>query len=206
MSENLLTWFTDRSRETQNPSGRPVSGEFADYAKPDIDRVESQDAVSALATQAATTASFLMRLTDEAIAGLTYAPGKWTVKQVIGHVSDDERIFAYRALCIARGETRPLEGFDEKLYAEFSECESRPVSQLVADYCAVRFATITLFERLSAEAWTRRGVVNGYSATPRGLAFHIAGHELRHMSALRETYGLNDVIARLRSSMGPESA
>jgi hypothetical protein len=174
-------------------SGRPGESEFADYAKPDIDRVVGDDAVSVLAQQAADTLTLLNPLNDAAVNGVKYAPGKWTVKQVIGHLADDERIFAYRALCIARGDARPLPGFDEKTYVEFADFESQPVAQLVGEYCAVRRATITLFDGLSAEAWVRRGVVNGYSASPRGLAFHIAGHELRHVRALRETYGLDPV-------------
>jgi hypothetical protein len=173
------------------PSGRPLDGEFADYAKPDIERVIGDDAVRVLAIQARDTLALLKPLHDPDVSGITYAPGKWTVKQVIGHLSDDERIFAYRALCVARNDPRPLAGFDEALYVQFAGFESRSVAQLAAEYCAVRRATIALFEGLSAEAWVRRGIVNGYSASARGLAFHIAGHELRHVRALRERYGLN---------------
>ena len=172
------------------PSGRPLDGEFADYAKPDIDRVVGDDAVRALSLQALDTLALLTPLNDSKIGGVTYAPGKWTIKQVIGHLSDDERIFAYRALCIARNDSRPLAGFDEERYVEFADFESRPIVQLTADYCAVRRATISLLEGLSPEAWVRRGMVNGYSASTRGLAFHVAGHELRHVRALREQYGL----------------
>ena len=172
------------------PSGRPLDGEFADYAKPDIDAVAGDDAVGALAAQATSTLALLKPLGDDEIRGVSYAPHKWTVKQVIGHLCDDERIFAYRALSIARNDPRPLDGFDEKRFVEFADFESLPVAQLVAEYCAVRQASIALFQGLSADAWVRRGVVNGYSASVRGLAFHIAGHELRHMRALREKYGL----------------
>jgi hypothetical protein len=172
------------------PSGRPLNGEFADYSKPDIDRVAGDDAVRALAIQARHTWALLKPLDDSEIRGVTYAPAKWTIKQVIGHLSDDERIFAYRALCIARNDSRPLAGFDEKRYVEFADFESRPVVQLIAEYCAVRCATISLLEGLTPEAWIRRGIINGYSASPRGLAFHVAGHELRHVRALREQYGL----------------
>ena len=172
------------------PSGRPLDDEFADYSKPDIDRVAGDDAVRALAIQAMDTLALLKLLNDSDIRGVTYAPAKWTIKQVIGHLSDDERIFAYRALCIARNDSRPLAGFDEKRYVEFADFESRPVVQLITEYCAVRRATISLLEGLSPEAWVRRGMVNGYRASPRGLAFHVAGHELRHVRALREKYGL----------------
>jgi len=171
-------------------SGRPLDGEFADYAKPDIDAVAGDDAVGALVAQARDTLALLASLDDDEIRGRTYAQGKWTVKQVIGHVCDDERIFAYRALCIARRDARPLAGFDEKQYVEFADFDARPVAQLTAEYRTIRQTTIALFQGLSADAWVRRGMVNGYAASVRGLAFHIAGHELRHARALRERYGL----------------
>ena len=171
-------------------SGRPLDGEFADYVKPDIDRVRGDDAVTALDEQAAQTSSFLESLSDAQICGMTYAPGKWTVKELIGHVSDDERIFAYRALCLARGDARALAGFDEERYVQFAEFEKQLLDTLLGNYRAVRHATLTLFRTFSAEAWNRRGVVNGYGASARGLAFHMAGHELHHIRALREIYGL----------------
>jgi uncharacterized protein (TIGR03083 family) len=188
---DFLSFCSSPGAALRHKSGRPLDGEFADYAKPDIDRVVGDDGVRVLAVQAVDTLTLLDPLTDAAVNGATYAPGKWTVKEVIGHLADDERIFAYRALCIARGDARPLPGFDEKLYVEFAGFESRPVAQLVAEYAAVRRATISLFDALPPEAWVRRGIVNGYSASARGLAFHIAGHELRHRQALRETYGLD---------------
>ena len=105
-------------------------------------------------------------------------------------MSDDERIFAYRPLCVARNDARPLAGFDEKRYVECAGFESRPLARLIAEYCVVRRATISLFEGFSAQAWVRRGMVSGYSASARGLAFHIVGHEIRHVGALRGKYGL----------------
>ncbi len=170
------------------PSGRPQDGEFADYAKPDIDGVAGDDAIAALSAQAGELLALLEPLSEEAVAALRYAPGKWTLKEVVGHLADDERIFAYRALCIARGDARPLPGFDERLYVEGAAFEAQPLADLLAEYRAVRQATIALLRGLTAEAWLRRGMVNGYSASVRGLAFHIAGHELRHLRALREKY------------------
>ena len=171
-------------------SGRPLQGEFADYAKSDIDAVAGDDAVKALTALARDTLGLLQPLSDDTIREASYGARKWTVKQVIGHLCDDERIFAYRALCIARNDTRPLAGFDEERYVDGADFESRPIAQLIAEYCAVRHATLSLFRGLSADAWLRRGIVNGYTASVRGLAFHIAGHELRHTRALREKYGL----------------
>lgn len=187
------------------PSGRPHAGEFADYAAEDIDRVAGDDAVAALVNQADETVALLTPLTDAAVGGRTYAPGKWTVKEVVGHLCDDERIFAYRALCIARGDARPLAGFDEKQYVASAGFESRPLADLVAEYVAVRRATIALFEALSIDAWTRLGVANGYQVSPRGLAFHVAGHELRHLRSLRETYGLAALADARRPSSPVES-
>lgn len=124
----------------------------------------------------------------ESGGSLSYAPGKWTAKQVLGHLADDERIFAYRALCVARGEPRPIEGFDENLYASAARCDARTLIDLLADYEAVRSASVSLFRGLDPASWLRQGVVNGYPAAPRGLAFHIAGHELHHHRTVRERY------------------
>jgi DinB family protein len=173
---------------TRQASGRPRDGEFAPYAKPDLDAVAGDDAVKALRATAAETVALLSSLDESFVAGRTYAPGKWTLKQVIGHLVDDERIFAYRALCIARGDARPLPGFDENEYMAATDFESRPLQSLIDEFRVVRAATIALLEPLTAEEWVRRGVVNGYEASVRGLAFHIAGHELHHLRILRERY------------------
>ena len=170
------------------PSGRPRPGEFAPYAQADIDLVHGSDAVAMLRRLADETPSFLRSLPEDRIAGLRYAPAKWTVKDVVGHIVDDERIFAYRAFCLARGEPLALPGFDENVYAAHGSAELRPWEELLSDYQAVRAASLTLFSALSPAAWLRAGEVNGYRATPRGLAFHVAGHELHHVRLLQERY------------------
>lgn len=169
------------------PSGRPLQGEYADYAHADIELVEGQDACGILEHQAAATLELFERFGDLG-GGISYGPGKWTVKEVLGHLADDERIFTYRALCLARGDDRELQGFDEKLYVAGAPFNALSMRLLLADYRAVRGAALTLFRGLSPLAWLRRGIVNGYPATPRGLAFHIAGHELRHHRVLLERY------------------
>jgi uncharacterized damage-inducible protein DinB len=167
-------------------SGRPERGEYADYAQKDIDFVDGDDAVAILARQRDELIAFIGPL--EAKGDATYAPGKWTLKEVVGHLADDERIFAYRALCLARGDTRPLPGFDEKAYMTYSGFAERTLADLLDEYRTVRYATISLFAPMTAETWMRRGVVNGYSATVRGLAFHIAAHELHHSRIIRDLY------------------
>jgi uncharacterized damage-inducible protein DinB len=169
-------------------TGRPTPGEYGAHAEADIARVAGDDAVDALRRQEQDVKELFGSLSETAIAGLRYAPGKWTVKEVLGHLIDDERIFAYRALCIARGDTRPLESFDENAYVAGANFEERSLSDLLDEYCLVRCSTIALLAPLPAEAWLRRGTVAGYSASVRGLAFHIAGHELHHLGVLRERY------------------
>jgi hypothetical protein len=173
--------------KTDFRSGRPEPGEFASYAQADIDLVEGDDAVAALLRQRHETLALFARFGEQG-GNLTYAPGKWTIKQILGHLADDERIFAYRALCVARGDSRPLPGFDENAYASAARFESRTLLDLLADYEAVRNASVTLFRGLDRESWLRRGTVHDYAATPRGLAFHIAGHELHHHRVILEWY------------------
>ena len=170
------------------PSGRPEEGEYAPYARADIDCVEGDDAVEALSAQVEQTLALLSGVEEDRASTFVYAPGKWTIKQVTGHLADDERIFAYRALCLARNDPNPLPGFDEKEYMRYSGFEERSMEDLLSEYRVVRGATLALFRTVSPEAWLRRGIVNGYAASVRGLAFHIAGHELHHLRILREKY------------------
>jgi hypothetical protein len=176
---------------TRVPTGRPAPGEYAAYAEADIARVTSDDAVSALTAQRDEVLRLFAPLTDADVAGRRYAPGKWTVREVLGHLIDDERIFAYRLLCIARGDARPLAGFDEVQYAAHSGAEARALAELLTEYRLVRDSTVALLAGLPRDAWSRRGEVNAYEASVRGLAFHIAGHELRHLDALRTKYRLD---------------
>lgn len=174
--------------ERREPTGRPAAGEFAPYAQADIDAVSGSDAVTALTDLAVATRLMFEPWSEDQIRGLRYAPDKWTLKEVLGHIVDDERVFAYRAFCLARGETTALPGFDEKVYAANADAERRAWVDLLEEYRVVRASTIALFQSLPAASWRRVGEVNGYRATPRGLAFHIAGHELHHLRLVRERY------------------
>ena len=174
--------------EPHTPTGRPEPGEYADYASTDIASVPGDDAIEVLARLQEQTTTLFRALGEPAERGFTYAPGKWPFKTVLGHLIDDERIFVYRLLCVARGEEGELRGFDEKLYARNGEFERRSLESLLAEYAAVRAATLALLRWVPSEAWHRRGRVNGYECSARGLAFHIAGHELHHHRVLRERY------------------
>jgi len=169
-------------------SGRPLPGEFAVYMADDIAYVAGDDARTALATQRDSVLALLSPLTDDVVDGVTYAPGKWMLKDVVAHLVDDERIFGYRILCVARRDARALEGFDERQYAEAAGATQRPWASIMSDYAAVRNATLTLLHGLPHSAWQCRGIVNGYEASVRGLAFHIAAHELHHLRAIETLY------------------
>ena len=169
-------------------TGRPLPGEYGAHAERDIARVAGDDAVAALLHQQRDFEALLARLDESRIAGLRYAPGKWTVKEVVGHMVDDERIFAYRILCIARGDAKPLESFDENLYVAGANFEERSLDGLIDEYRLVRASTIALLRSLTQEAWLRRGTVTDYTASVRGLAWHIAGHELHHIEILKTRY------------------
>lgn len=169
-------------------SGRPLTGEFAEYVELDIAAVPGDDAVTALSNLCNETVALFRGLAGPADRGFTYAPGKWSVKEVLGHLIDDERIFSYRLLCLARGDQLELPGFDENQYGAYGEFERRTLDSLLIEYQAVREATLRLLEGLPTGAWLRQGRVNGYACSVRGLAFHIAGHELHHHRILRERY------------------
>lgn len=136
-------------------SGRPQRGEYADYSQKDFEYVVGDDAIAALREVARETLALFESLTEDDVRARTYAPGKWTLKQVAGHLVDDERIFACRALCVARGEKQALPGFDENDYVAATDFESRPLADLLRDYRVQREATIALFGPLTEEEWLR---------------------------------------------------
>lgn len=173
---------------TEKIKGRPDSTEFAPYAQAYVDLVQGDDVAKSLSAQKDSTASLLQPIDDKLAGTFSYAPGKWTIKELIGHIIDTERIFAYRALSVARGEATSLPGFEQDDYVRESGANGRSLSDLTRELDAVRQSTIALFSSLPAEAWSRRGTVNGYSVTVRGLAYHMAGHELHHLRILKDKY------------------
>jgi DinB superfamily len=124
----------------------------------------------------------------EADGDLRYAPDKWSLKEVLGHVNDTERIMSYRALRISRGDATPIEGYEQDDYVRNGPFARRPLADLIEDYIAVRRATVSLFRNLDEPAWSRRGVANKNEVTVRALAYIIAGHELHHRRILEEKY------------------
>lgn len=166
---------------------RPRPGEYAPYYARYIERVPPGDIVIVLRDQLEDTRELLRRVPGSR-GDHAYAPGKWTIKEVVGHVADAERVFAYRALRIARGDATPLPGFDENAYVPAGHFGDRPLGQLVEEFAAVRTATLALLNGLPAEAWARTGTASDTTVSVRALAAIIAGHELHHRAILEERY------------------
>jgi DinB superfamily len=166
---------------------RPEPAEHAPYYSRYIRLVPDGPIVETLATQIEDTLAVLTSLSPEQ-ARYRYAPEKWTVQQVIGHVADAERVFSYRALAFARGETNELPGFDENAYAAASPAGSIALADLMEDLVGIRRATLSLFRNLTPEGWSRSGIANRNTISVRALAWVIAGHERHHLSVLRERY------------------
>ena len=166
---------------------RPEPGEYAPYYEKYISQIQGTDILGTLEAQRRQM-MLLLSGRDDSDGDFRYAPGKWTVKEVLGHICDAERVFAYRALRIARGDQTPLASFDENEYARNSPSAQMPMAELVEDYIAVRRATLTLLRNLDETAWTRRGVASKNEVTVRALAYMIAGHELHHRRILEEKY------------------
>ncbi len=166
---------------------RPLAGEYAPYYEKYISLISGADILGALDEQRRQTLLLLSSRTDEE-GNFRYAPDKWSLKEVLGHINDTERVFAYRALRIARNDQTPIEGFEQDDYVKFGPFARRPLEDLVEDYIAVRRGTLALFRNLDDAAWTRRGVANKNEVTVRALAYIIAGHELHHRRILEEKY------------------
>lgn len=168
-------------------SFRPQPGENAPYYDRYISLVPGDDILATLDEQRRQTVLLLSGRT-EADGDLRYAPAKWSLKEVLGHLNDTERIMSYRALRIARSDATPIEGFEQDDYVRHGPFVRRPLADLIEDYIAVRRATLSLFRNLDEVAWARRGVANKNEITVRALAYIIAGHELHHRQILEEKY------------------
>ena len=169
-------------------SGRPEPAEYPPYAKAYIDAVAGDDALHSLTSQLERTAELLRPVSDRAASEFSYAPGKWTLKQVLGHIIDTERIFSYRAVRIARGDATPLPGFEQDDYVKSANFNGCPLPALIEEFRLVRRGTIALFQGLSEDAWRRVGVANQFNVSVRGIAFLIAGHAQHHLTILQEKY------------------
>jgi hypothetical protein len=165
----------------------PEPNEYQSYYGRYISLVPSCDLTQTLDAQLAQSLPILSAI-DEQKSLYRYAPGKWSIKEVLGHLIDAERIFAYRALRFARRDSTPLPGFDQDPYVSAANFDSRPWHDFIAEFEHVRRSTILFFRALAPEDLLRSGTASQNSITVRALGYIIAGHELHHMGILRERY------------------
>ncbi len=154
---------------------RPDSTEYAPYYTKYVELVPEDDIVTAMRSQLGETIALLEHVSERE-ACLHHHPYTWSIKDVVGHLTDSERVFAYRALRFARGDSTPLPGFDENSYVQVAQFDQQPLGDLLAGFEVVRRSSICLFQGLSDVAWSRRGIANGNDVTVLGLAYIIVGH------------------------------
>lgn len=167
--------------------GLPETHEAAPYYSRYIQRIQSDDVVGVLETQLDETLALLQGIT-EAESLHRYAPEKWSIRQVLNHVSDTERVFLFRAFWFARGFDSPLPSFDEKISAREARADETSWARHLEEFRATRQATLTFFRNLPAEAWMRSGTASDNLFTVRALAYIAAGHTAHHVAILQERY------------------
>ena len=167
--------------------GRPSSTEAAPYYFTYINQVDGDNPLSAIESQLDESLVFFSTISEEK-SKHRYAPDKWSVRQVLNHLTDTERAFAFRALWFARGFEPPLPGYDQDISAAASGADSVAWSAHLEEFRRVRLATISLFKNMPADAWTRTGIASEKQFTVRAMAFIIAGHINHHIRILRERY------------------
>jgi hypothetical protein len=170
-------------------TARPGAGEYGDFHAGYIAAVPPGDIRETLVRESATAEAFYGAISEER-AGHAYAPGKWTIREVVAHIADSERVFTYRALRFGRGDRTPLPGFDQDLWVPQCHAGTRPWADLLADFAAVRTASLHLFRSFAEADWARRGEASGVAVSVRAIAFVVAGHELHHRRILIERYGV----------------
>jgi hypothetical protein len=166
---------------------KPAQNEHAPYYKKYIDKVDGENIPQILKNNFAETLMFLNSISKDKLQ-YRYAEGKWTIPQIVVHLTDTERVFSYRAMCIARGDKTPLPGFDENLYADACNYADRSFESIVAEFSAVRQATILLLESFDDTCIEQIGTASEFPVSVRAIAFMIGGHELHHISIIKERY------------------
>jgi hypothetical protein len=166
---------------------RPKADEYFEYYGTYISLVPDGDVRDHLRSQLSETIAVLSGVSD-AKAAEAYGPGKWTLKEAVLHMSDAERVFGYRMLRIARGDTTPLPGFDQNSWVPHSCANDRALTNLVMEFAAIRASTLALVDSISPEAWFRTGTASGHEISARALAYIAAGHERHHVAIFRERY------------------
>jgi len=166
---------------------RPVSGEYAPDYEGYISVVPAGDIIQTIEKQTAETSRLLSTI-EESRGSFRYAEGKWSIKEVIGHVIDCERVFSYRVLRFSRNDATALPGFEQDDYVKYARSDARTIADLAREYSAVRESTLALLRSLDEDAWSRRGTSNENPVSVRALAFIIAGHERHHVEVLKERY------------------
>ena len=165
----------------------PAKDEAVEYYHGYIAQAGTGDILALMEAQAGEAVQQLSAI-EEARAGYRYAPDKWSIREVVSHINDTERVFAFRALWFARAFDSPLPSFDQDVAVQGANAEERSLASHVAELSAIRPATLELFRHLPAEAWMRRGIASGYPFTVRALAYIIVGHVNHHLRVLRERY------------------
>ena len=168
---------------------RPAAGEYAPFFAGYVKLVPEADVLPVLAAQA----SEIRRLAGTIPADretFRYAPGKWSIREIFGHIGDAERVFGYRAFCISRGDQAPLPGFDENDYIAESAYDEQTVAELAGDFAGLRAANLAVLGRLDPARWARSGNANGNPVSVRALAFIMAGHARHHLGVLKTRYGV----------------
>jgi hypothetical protein len=168
---------------------RPLETEYAPYYQGYVAHVAEEDVLPVLRSQLDDLDRLLSRVTPERET-YRYAEGKWSIREIVGHLIDGERVFGYRAFCIARGETQNLPGFDQNDYMLTAPYDRIELEDLLSELRLVRLTTIAMLRNLDEEAWARVGTANDNQVTVRALAFVMAGHLRHHMGVLRERYGV----------------
>jgi uncharacterized damage-inducible protein DinB len=166
---------------------RPGSDEYIPLAERYISLVPDGNLQDTLQSQHTQTLNLLQELSEEQ-AGYQYAEGKWSLKSVVGHIADVERLWSYRILRIARGDARELPGYDRDIFVQHASCDSLTMTEILKDYSAVRQSTLTLISNLSEQALLRRGEFNSHPLTARAAAYLIAGHEYHHIQVIKSKY------------------
>jgi uncharacterized damage-inducible protein DinB len=177
------------STPTTSLRARPEASEYAPFYHAYVSSVPEGDVIELLRADGRELLEAIGRIPEER-GGHRYGPEKWTIREVIGHLIDAERIFTYRALRVARGDSTPLASFDENAFVKTAGSNARTLASLARELGTVREATVLLFESLPAEAWGRSGVASGKDVSLRALAYITAGHARHHYRILRERYGI----------------